>query len=129
MKRLYALRGATQCLNTQNDIQKQVTLLYDELLCANSLAEEDIVSLIFSVTGDLTALNPATALRKNNRAANLALFVVKEAEFDAGSGTPLPRVVRTLVHCYLEEGTHVKHIYRNGAEGLRQLPKTAIKAD
>ncbi|MCL1991654.1 MAG: chorismate mutase [Spirochaetes bacterium] len=121
MKRLYALRGATQCLNLPQDIGDKVTLLYDDLLAENALIEEDIVSLIFSVTGDLTALNPATALRQNSRALNLALFAVKEAECDtAGGAAPLPRTVRVLVHCYLEEGSVPKHVYRGGTEGLRQ---------
>jgi len=115
MKKLYALRGATQALNTSEDICEQVALMYDELLCGNHLTESDIVSLILSVTSDLTSMNPATALRKTGRAAELALFAVKEAECSSS----LPRTIRTLIHCYLEEGSHVKHVYRNGAENLR----------
>ena len=115
MKRLYALRGATQAQNTIGDIGEQVTLMYDELLGNNNLAESDIVSIIFSVTDDITAMNPATALRKSGRAQELALFAVKEAEYPSS----LPRTIRSLVHCYLEEGSVVKHVYRNGAENLR----------
>jgi len=119
MKRLYALRGAAQCLNEAADIKEQVTLLYDELLSGNSLAEKDIVSLVFSVTGDIDAINPATALRQSGRGEELALFAVREAE-TIGS---LPGTVRALIHCYLEEGSDVRHIYRNGAEGLRRLKR------
>ena len=115
MKRLYALRGATQAQNTAADICEQVTLMYDELLGANNLSEIDIVSVIFSITDDITAMNPATALRKSGRALELALFAVKEAECSSS----LPRTIRTLIHCYLEEGSVVKHVYRNGAEQLR----------
>ena len=116
MKRLYALRGATQALNTQQDISEQTAFMYDELLSENRLAESDIVSLIFSVTDDLTEMNPATALRKSGRASELALFAVKEADYPSS----LPRTIRALIHCYLEEGSTVKHVYRGGAENLRR---------
>ncbi|GMO28719.1 MAG: chorismate mutase [Termitinemataceae bacterium] len=116
MKRIYALRGAAQCLNTEADIQKQIASVYDAMLAQNSLAESDIVSLIFSVTNDLTALNPAAALRRSGRAEELALFSVQEPVCSANS---LERTVRFLLHCYLEEGSTAHHIYQNGAEVLR----------
>ena len=74
MKKLFALRGAVQCENTENDICHQITIMYDELLLINKLDEQDIVSVIFSVTGDLDAVNPCSALRKNKRAGELSLF-------------------------------------------------------
>ncbi|MDR2144766.1 MAG: chorismate mutase, partial [Treponema sp.] len=68
MKKLAALRGAVRAENTEKDISEQVVLLYDKLLQSNGLSEEDIVSVIFSVTGDIDAVNPAAALRKSGRA-------------------------------------------------------------
>lgn len=114
-KRLFALRGATRCLNEEGDMRKQVTALYDELLGINRLKEEDLVSVIFSLTGDLDAFNPASALRREGRAAEAALFVTQEADVRGG----LERTVRLLIHCYLEKGVRPAHIYRNGAEILR----------
>ncbi|MDR3276386.1 MAG: chorismate mutase [Treponema sp.] len=110
-----AIRGAVQCRNDSLDIAAQVTTLYDELLSRNNLAEADIVSLIFSVTPDIDALNPAAALRKAGRAGELALFVVQEAVFQGG----LERTIRALIHGYMDEKALVRHIYRNGAEVLR----------
>jgi len=115
MKRLYALRGATQCDNTVNDICEKVAIMYDELLSANNLVEDEIVSVIFSVTADLAAVNPCAALRKGGRAGELALFSAQEPE----SCVSLERTIRVLVHCYLDEGSKPRHIYRNGAEVLR----------
>jgi len=115
MKRLYAVRGAVQCLNTVQDICGQVSLMYGEILANNKLDEADIVSLIFSVTDDLDAINPCTALRKSGNASELALFSAREPE----TQNSLERTVRLLVHCYLEEGTQPRHVYRNGAEVLR----------
>jgi len=81
MKRLYALRGASQCENTEKDICEQIALMYDELLSANELDEDGIVSVIFSVTSDLDAVNPCSALRKSGRATgDTALFSVQEPE-------------------------------------------------
>ncbi|MDR3247218.1 MAG: chorismate mutase [Treponema sp.] len=115
MKRLYALRGAAQSLNTEDDICRQVSALYDQLLEENQLQEPDIVSLVFSVTPDLDAKNPAAALRKTGRGGGLSLFCVQEANA-VGS---LERSIRALLHCYLEEGSAPRHVYRNGAEVLR----------
>ena len=112
-KRLFALRGAVQCENTPLDIQKQIIETYDTLLARNNLSEDDIVSVVFSVTSDLDAKNPATALRQEGRAVNAPLFVTQEAYF---SGS-LERVIRLLIHCYLD--AEPVHIYRNGAELLR----------
>jgi chorismate mutase len=114
-KRLFALRGATQCEDGEEDILRQVSALYDELLAQNGLCEGDIVSLIFSVTPDITALNPAAALRRAGRAADLALFAVQEAAVPGG----LEKTVRVLLHCYMNEGAAARHVYRNGAETLR----------
>ena len=115
MKTLFALRGAVQCENDPEDISTQVSLMYDELLAKNRLAETDIVSLIFTVTKDLNALNPATALRRTGRGGGLALLVAQEADMPG----ILDRTVRVLVHCYLEEGAKPRFVFRNGAEVLR----------
>jgi chorismate mutase len=114
-KRLYGIRGAIRCENTAGDIVRRVVELYDELLTSNDLCEENIVSLVFSVTSDITALNPAAALRRGGRAADLALFSVAEPD-TLGS---LSLVIRTLIHCYLPAGSSPKHVYLNGAEVLR----------
>ncbi|MDR1105185.1 MAG: chorismate mutase [Treponema sp.] len=114
-KKLFAVRGATQCLNTAEDITRQVAALYREVLARNKLDEENIVSLVFSVTEDLDAKNPAAALRGCGLAADTALFAVQEARFGGG----LERTVRLLLHCYLDEDSRPFHVYRNGAEILR----------
>ena len=114
-KRLFGIRGAVQCVNDEADIRKQVTLLYDELVQKNKLSEKDLVSVVFSVTNDLDAKNPASALRGEGRAGEAALFVTQEAFFR----NSLERVIRILVHCYMDEGSVPVHVYRNGAEILR----------
>jgi chorismate mutase len=114
-QRLFALRGACQCLNEEEDIRNQVRVLYDELLERNGLEEKDLVSIIFSMTEDLDVKNPAAALRQEGRGREAALFVTQEA-WVRGS---LERTIRVLIHCYLDEGALPVHVYRNGAEVLR----------
>ena len=114
-KRLYGLRGAVCCINDPDDIGLRVAQLFDALVADNGIAEEDIVSLVFSVTPDLTSRNPAAALRKSGRGGDLALFSVQESAADGG----LPGVIRVLLHCYVPSGATLKHAYLNGAEILR----------
>ena len=114
-KRLFGIRGATQCLNTEDDMRKQVIRMYDDLLQKNDLAEEEIVSIFFSVTKDLDAKNPATILRSEGRAIKTALFVSQEADFQVS----FERVIRILIHCYLDSSKTPVHVYCNGAEILR----------
>ena len=121
MKKLFALRGAVQVLNEENDILKQIAALYDTILLENKLDEADIVSLIFSVTKDISAKNPAQALRQSGRALQTALFSAVEPDIAPAH----PRMIRVLAHCYMENDAAPHHIYINGAEILR--PDWALK--
>jgi len=114
-KKLAAIRGATRVQNTADDIRAQTAALYDALLAQNSLAESDLLSLEFSVTGDVDALNPAQALRESGRARSLAMMVYQEGRF-AGS---LPLTVRALLYANIGETREPRFVYRNGAEALR----------
>jgi len=111
--RLYAVRGAICCENTQESILVQVPRAYREILDRNEIDEADIVSVQFSVTGDLTALNPATALRRAGFASSVPLFASAEPFIEGG----LPGVVRFLVTYY--GSVAPSHVYLNGAEVLR----------
>lgn len=114
-KRLFGLRGAVFCANEIDDIELRVSQLYDALVKDNGIVEDDIVSLVFSVTPDLTARNPAAALRKSGRGRDLALFSVQESAADGGRAG----VIRALIHCYADAGAKLMHAYLNGAEILR----------
>jgi len=62
--RLQALRGAITCdENTKSEITAKTQQLVQELLTRNELAHDDLVSIIFTATEDLTAEFPATARR------------------------------------------------------------------
>jgi chorismate mutase len=110
---LRALRGAICAANTAESVAAQTVKLYDTLLARNGLSEEDIVSLFFSLTGDLDALNPAAALRRAGRAGDLAMMVFQEAAVPES----LPGAIRLLVHAPL--AGKARHVYLDGAERLR----------
>ncbi|HPS43629.1 MAG TPA: chorismate mutase, partial [Treponemataceae bacterium] len=111
--RLYAVRGAVCCENTAESVSSLVPLLYREILDRNAIAESAIVSVIFSVTNDLTALNPATAIRKAGLARAVPLFASAEPFIE----NYLPRVIRVLITFYGDKAPVA--VYLNGAEVLR----------
>ncbi len=111
--RLYAVRGAVCCENTVESVSTFVPQMYREILDRNGIAEDDIVSVIFSVTDDLTVLNPATALRKAGLARTVPLFAAAEPVIE----NYLPFVIRVLVTFYGDKKPVA--CYLNGAEVLR----------
>lgn len=73
-----------------------------------------IVSIIFSLTADLTAANPATALRRHGY-VETPLFCTQEAQVDGG----MPRMLRVLLTFESLEHRRLVPIYLDGAESLR----------
>ena len=114
-KTLKAIRGATCSANEKSEITQNTVYLYDKLLTANGLAETDIVSLFFSLTADLDAINPASALRRSGRAGETAMMVLQEAAVQDS----IPGTIRILIHVYLPTEKPVQHVYIHGAEKLR----------
>jgi chorismate mutase len=117
-KRLYGLRGATGAENTRESIQGNVVEMCLELFRGNNLAPADIVSIQFTQTGDLTAMNPAAAVRRGQTefdVSGCALFCSQEPNID---NSP-EKMIRVLVTCYMEENSSPKHVYINGGERLR----------
>ena len=117
-KRLYAWRGAVCVENTAESITENVCLMCRELFSRNKIKAEDIVSLQFSITDDITVLNPATALRRGEPGLDVSqvpLFCTQEAQIEGG----MKKVVRALLTAYAEEGLERHNVYLNGAEKLR----------
>ena len=110
-----AVRGAVQVeSNAPHPIKGAVVKLIEEIAERNGISEADIVSIIFSLTRDLTALNPATALRETGF-SRVPLFCTQEPDY---SGS-MPRVIRVLVTVNGETGQKPVPVYLGGAEKLR----------
>ena len=113
--RLQAVRGAVQIKdNTENDITDGTQNLMRTLLDENYIEERHIVSVQFSVTQDLTKLNPAAAFRQLGY-SKTPLFCCQEPQIEAS----MPLVIRVLLTVYTEEGVLLRPCYLNGAEKLR----------
>ena len=56
-ERLYAIRGATGAENTAESIQKNVCEMCLRLFSENRLAQGNFVSIQFTITDDLDAMN------------------------------------------------------------------------
>ncbi len=110
-----AVRGAIQVtVNSASAIEAAAIRLTAEVLRLNRIAENHIVSIVFSLTEDLTAANPATGLRRTGFAST-PLFCTQEARTDGA----LPRVIRVLLTYDSPDGAAAVPVYLDGAEGLR----------
>ncbi len=119
--KLRALRGATTCdEDAEAEIEAKTQQLVKELLARNEIHHDDLVSVIFTATEDLTALFPATAARSVGL-GDIPLLCARELTIDGG----MPRCIRVLVHCYTERPREeLHHVYLEGARSLRDdLPE------
>lgn len=114
--RVRGIRGAvTVEENSAGAILAATERLLVEIIQANALQVEDIVSIIFTVTPDLDAEFPAAAARQVGW-RDVPLLCATEI----GVPGSLPRVVRVLLHAYTaRDGGQVQHIYLGEAVKLR----------
>lgn len=116
-----ALRGAT---TIDEDTVEQVTERIQELLAAifsrNELDNEDVISIIFTATGDVSSMFPATAARTYGL-GDVPLLCARE--LDIAGSTPL--CLRVMLHVTSDRPREdLHHVYLHGARGLRDdLPE------
>lgn len=111
-----ALRGATTVNNNDsNEILEETKILLTDIVEKNNINEDDVISIIFSVTKDLNAAFPAVAARKMGW-TNVALFCTNEMDVPGS----LSKCIRVLLHINTEKGNkELTHVYLNGAKILR----------
>ena len=110
------LRGAT---TVDEDTVAQVTErsqeLMRELMTRNDLAEDDIISVLFTATADVTSTLPATAIRAIGFGAVPLLCAAEIAVPGA-----MPLCIRVLLHVHTARSRdEIRHVYLHGAQGLR----------
>jgi chorismate mutase len=114
--RLQGIRGATTV--EENDAQQILQAtdeLLRELIAANQLQPDDIVSGLFTMTADLNAAFPARAAEVYGW--NIVALLHSTEIAVPGS---LPRCIRLLVHAYTPRTREeVRHIYLRRAVALR----------
>ena len=112
-----AIRGAT-CLSADNaaEMSEAVLELLQEMFSRNSVDLDELVSILFTATPDLTSAFPAAAARSLNL-ADVPLICAQEIDVVGA----MPRVIRVLVHVDSSLArADIKHVYLRGAEALRQ---------
>jgi chorismate mutase len=111
-----AVRGATTVdADTADAITERVVDLLSQILERNNLAEEDIISILFTATEDIVSTFPATAARSMGLGA-VPLICARELSV-VGS---VPRCVRVMLHVTTERPRdQIHHVYLEGAQGLR----------
>jgi chorismate mutase len=119
--RLMALRGATTCdENSREEIDRKTQALIGEMLARNEVDHDDLVSVIFTATDDLTAQFPATSARALGL-GDVPLLCARELGIEGA----MPRTIRILAHLYTDRGRdQLHHVYLEGARTLRDdLPE------
>ena len=111
-----ALRGATTVdADTQEQVYERVQALLREMLARNGVDHEDIISILFTATDDVTSVFPAAAARVIGL-GDVPLLCARELSIE--DGTPL--CIRVLMHLSTERPrSELHHVYLEGAKGLR----------
>jgi chorismate mutase len=113
--RLRGLRGAiTVEQNDASEIVEATSELMKTLMERNTLAPDDVVSCIFTLTNDLDAEFPAVAARALGF-QHVPLLCAREIPVPGS----LPKVIRVLIHYYPADGAQASHVYLRGASALR----------
>jgi chorismate mutase len=118
---LLALRGAITCdEDTKDEIDVKTQTLVREMLERNDVEHDDLVSIIFTATDDLTATFPATAARALGL-GDVPLLCMREL----GVTGAMPRCIRVLMHLYTDRPREkLRHVYLGAARALRDdLPE------
>jgi chorismate mutase len=116
-----ALRGATTAdADTPGEISDRIQELLRELFERNDVDHEDLISIVFTATGDLVSVFPAAAARAMGL-GDVPLLCARELDIVGST----PRCLRVLVHVTTEMARgDLHHVYLQGARTLRDdLPE------
>jgi chorismate mutase len=111
-----AVRGAVQVgSDDRAEILAATTELVTEVMTRNELSTDDVISVLFTATTDLTAEFPALAARKLGF-QEVPLLCASEISVPGA----MPRVVRLMMHIETDKPrSHMQHVYLRGAAALR----------
>ena len=116
-----ALRGATTLdSDDAGHLTERVQALVAEMMRRNDVDKDDLVSILFTATGDIHSMFPATAARGIGL-GDVPLICARELDVVGGT----PRCVRVLMHLVTERPrSELHHVYLEGARNLRDdLPE------
>jgi chorismate mutase len=110
------VRGATQLeVDEREHLLQRTAEMVRAVLDRNSLTSDQLISVVFTATPDLTCEFPAYAARLIG-ITDVPLLCAREIDV-AGA---MPRVVRLLAHVQTDLArADIQHVYLHGARGLR----------
>jgi chorismate mutase len=101
--------------NEREAILEGTTELMHEVMSRNELTTDDVISVLFTMTPDLTAEFPALAARKLGF-HDVPLICAAEIPVPGA----MPRVVRLMAHVETDRPrSALQHVYLRGAAALR----------
>ena len=111
-----AIRGAVQIdADERQAILDGTAELVTAVMSRNSLSTDDVISVIFTATPDLTSEFPALAARSLGF-QEVPLLCATEMSVPGS----LPRVVRLMMHVQTPKfRSEIQHVYLRGAVALR----------
>ena len=114
---LRGIRGAvTVDENSKEKIWLAARQLVTKILSQNELRADNIGAIIFSVTEDLTAAFPSSAIRQLPALRLVPLFDAREPAVEDS----LPLCIRVLILADTNlEQNKIHHVYLGGAKNLR----------
>ena len=93
-----AVRGATTVdEDTPEAVTERVVALLRQILDRNGLVEDDIISILFTATGDIVSIFPATAARSMGLGA-VPLICARELSIEGA----VERCIRVMLHVTTE---------------------------
>ena len=112
-----AVRGATQVDTDEKEHVLALTRdLVAEVMKVNELTPDDVISIVFSATRDISSVAPALAARQLGL-HDPALLCLQEMHVEGA----MPRLVRLLAHVETERPRdQVRNVYQRGTDALRQ---------
>lgn len=112
---MICIRGAVTAENTREDILSKTKEMLESIIDKNNLSVENILSIFFTATKDLTAVYPAVAAREIN-ITKAALMCFQEMHVDGS----LEKCIRvTLTAESDKKQSEAVHVYMGGAVVLR----------
>jgi chorismate mutase len=115
--RVRAIRGATTANeNSVAAVRQVVHELLDQIEQHNALDLEEVVSVTFSVTRDITCVFPAAIARERSHWQTVPLLDVQQMYVESD----LPYCIRCLIHFNTPDPQiRVYHVYLQAASHLR----------
>ncbi|MBV9255402.1 MAG: chorismate mutase [Actinobacteria bacterium] len=101
--------------DTADQVTERVQALVARMLETNGVDHDDLISILFTATDDVTSMFPATAARAIGL-GDVPLICARELSIEGGT----PLCIRVMMHLTTDRARdELHHVYLEGARGLR----------